>query len=605
MIEIIYALLAVAFILYVKVNFSVVSKWETPILVIVISFMLALMGIFGPKYNRYFVFIYTFIISIYLISQDIYHKAFNQYYRFNTAISLFKEVTQVKSSILELIELKHVLPLVFLFVMNVAFVVVYFLFQRKMYKSINQKTRLLSLLWIIPLVLQINSFSGMLDDAMHQEDIFQLNKTDYYIYNVIPNTNQFVEKFGVMTFGYRDIVSFYERDVVSESSRDEIEEFMNSREPQKDNAMTGIFEGKNIIMVQAESFMDVAIDSELTPLLYKMKHEGINIQNFNTPELPGSTSDTEFMSNTSLIPNSEGYAICYKYPYNTYKTTLASIFNSIGYRTLAFHNNYGQYYNRDVLFPNFGYDEFFDCTDLGLEDGMGDKKVMKVMKWIMVQSQGKYLAYWITYSGHQPYNLDSFGVSEENVERIKAKYPNIDESYVAYLAKNMDLDQSLTSLVESLECEGKLDDVVFVFYGDHIAKGLDFKSEIYYDQAGIEQRQDAIYTDLFIYNSATEGFEYEKVSTTLDLLPTIANLWNIDIDTQTIMGRDIFDPEYKGFYFSEWKPWETDNYVYDFIDDELTMKTEYSESLAKEEMNYYLNMKEIAKKILKLDYFKD
>ena len=202
-----------------------------------------------------------------------------------------------------------------------------------------------------------------------------MNKTDYYIYETIPNNNQFVSIFGTLPFGLRDGISLFETDILGAEHYVEVEEFLNSRSEQTPNMMTGIFEGKNVIFIQAESFIDAAIDETLTPTLYKMKNEGINIEGFDTPTLVGSTSDTEFMANTSIIPNSEGYAICYKYPFNTYVTTLASIFNDVGYNTVAYHNNYGDYYNRDIVFPNFGYDKFIDCTELGLEDEQADSTV--------------------------------------------------------------------------------------------------------------------------------------------------------------------------------------------------------------------------------------
>jgi hypothetical protein len=80
-------------------------------------------------------------------------------------------------------------------------------------------------------------------------------------------------------------------------------------------------------------------------------------------------------------------------------------------------------------------------------------------------------------------------------------------------------------------------------------------------------------------------------------------MWDIKIDTKTILGRDIFDETYNGFYFSEWEFWKTDNYIYDFINDKLYIDNDYDESVAEEEMNYYTNMKEKSKLILKLDYF--
>ena len=604
LIELIYTLIMLGYLIWLRTNYSISNEWEMPLFIIINIILIMMIWIIGPMLNRYFIFIYTGLITLYLVAQNIYHKAFNQYFRINTAISLSKEVMEVKSSINELIEAVHIKPFVILTIVTIVFVMFYFLLQRKCFKLIYRiPYKLLCLLLIVPIVNQYNNFNLMLDEARHQEDAFQLNKTDFYIYDTIPNTNQFVDKFGLITFAYRDTLSFYEQDLISHEDYIAIEEFLNTRKPHSNNEMTGLFEGKNVIMIQAESFMDVAIDEILTPTLYKMKNEGINIKNFNTPALPGSTSDTEFMSNTSLIPSSEGYAICYKYPFNTYKTTLATIFNDLGYRTLAFHNNYGQYYNRNVVFPNLGYQKFYDCTELGLEDEASDKDVMEVLKWIFVESKTNYLAYWITYSGHQPYNLDSVGVEEKNVNIIKQLYPNLEDGYVAYMAKNMELDQALNTLVTELEKVKKLDDVVFVFYGDHIVKGLDYDSNAYYETVGKTKQHNSTYTDLFFYNSATSGFEYDKVSTTLDLLPTIANLWNIEIDTKTILGRDIFDETYDGFYFSEWEFWKTDNYMYDFINDKLYIENGYDESYAENEMKYYLNMKEMSKKILKLNYF--
>ena len=48
------------------------------------------------------------------------------------------------------------------------------------------------------------------------------------------------------------------------------------------NEMTGIFEGKNLIYITAESFTDLAIDEKHTPTLYKMSNEGISFTNFYT-----------------------------------------------------------------------------------------------------------------------------------------------------------------------------------------------------------------------------------------------------------------------------------------------------------------------------------
>lgn len=608
LIEIIYTLVMIGYFIWLRNNYSIVNAYEMPLLNIILLILIIMIWFIGPMLNRYIVFIYSGLCTLYLVSQQIYLRAFHQFYRFNTAIDLKNEVQGVQDSILELLIKKDFYPFIILIVITIIFVLAYFFLQRKCFKLIYRiPYKLASLILLFAISQQYVKFNEIIEATRHQEDSFQLNKTDFYIYDQIPNVNQFVDKFGLITFGYRDAQTLFEHEYYTEMDYQSIHEFFDGREPLKKNQMTGIFEGKNLLMIQAESFNDLALDNELTPTLYKMKNEGINIEGFNTPALPGSTSDTEFMANTSFWPSSSGHAICYKYPNNTFETTLPKMFKKEGYNVNAFHNCYGQYYNRKITFPNWGYDKFYDCTELGHEDRMSDKDAMDVMKWIMIETEQPYMNYWISYSGHQPYDLDEVGVQPKNVERIKTKYPSLDDDYVAYLAKNMEIDQCLGDLFVELKKVNKLDDLVVFFFGDHIVKGLDIENgDNYYKQTGIEFGESKKYTDLFIYNSATEPMEYNKVSTALDLLPTIANMWGMDINEKTFFGHDIFDDDYNGFHFSEWGFWYTNDYYYDFIEDKFYPRVDnFNENEARKEVEYYKKMKEISEKAMRVDYFKE
>ena len=69
------------------------------------------------------------------------------------------------------------------------------------------------------------------------------------------------------------------------------------------NEMTGIFEGKNLIMILCESLDDSAIDKEITPTLYKLKNQGISMNNHYAPLFINHTSDSEFISLTGIYPS--------------------------------------------------------------------------------------------------------------------------------------------------------------------------------------------------------------------------------------------------------------------------------------------------------------
>lgn len=219
------------------------------------------------------------------------------------------------------------------------------------------------------------------------------------------------------------------------------------------------------------------------------------------------------------------------------------------------------------------------------------------------------MAFWITYSGHQPYTLsetETAGLSTENVERIREKYPDLSDEYVSYLAKNMDLDQALEEFMTTMAQAGKLDDVVFIVFGDHMAKGLDFsEGSSFYEETGLTYAYDMGHTELFFYCTGIDHQEvYQRTGTCLDLLPTAANLWGLTLDTQEVLGSDLFDPDYHGMYFDTWGNWLSDYYWYNSVSDELKLYDENDDrSQAEEEIYYHLELQEVSDEILSVDYF--
>ena len=608
LIELAYTFFNIFYFRFVKQTYSVSTAYEAELFSIYLLIAIFLIWFLGPMLNRWFMLLYGEIFNAYLIAQTCYRKAFQSYFRFNTVADLLSEVWGARDSAAEFVSRQDIAVLVIYPAVTILFIVLYFLFERKVFRL---RARLLAMagscLLFFPAAKHYGAYRGMIEAARAEEDGFQENLTDYYIYNVIPNSNQFVEKFGLIPFAYRDAQTFLNKNVTGKEEKAEIEQFLSQRKEQAADDHTGIFAGKNAFFIQAESFNNAALDEELTPTLWKMYSEGIRIQGFNTPALPGSTSDTEFMANTSLIPSSQGHAVCYTYPTNAYVTTLPGMFTKAGYQAYAYHNNYSTYYNRAVTMLNFGYQEFYDSYRIGVENEASDSEVMNVLKWIYAENEDPWMAYWITYSGHQPYDSEtSPGVTAENLARVREKYPDLEDAYAIYLAKNMDLDQCLTDFMQVLSDAGKLDDVVFVLFGDHEAKGLNFYSDgNFYQETGKKYEDSYRYTDLYFYNSAAEPEVYDKVGTVLDLVPTVADLWGFSIDTKTILGNNLFDPDYRGFFFSEWDRWETDDYIWDFMNNTYTFRHPYDEAKAAEEMAYYTKEKQISGEILELDFFAD
>ena len=66
--------------------------------------------------------------------------------------------------------------------------------------------------------------------------------------------------------------------------------YINSLTPARENQYTGLFKGKNLILITAEAFTKQVIDPKLTPTLYRMATRGIQFTDYYQPAWGGSTT---------------------------------------------------------------------------------------------------------------------------------------------------------------------------------------------------------------------------------------------------------------------------------------------------------------------------
>ncbi len=147
LIEIIYLLAVFLYMLVLKVSFSTSSAYDFLMLIFFSAIIIGILILAGSKFNKYVGFILLALYTLYLVAQNVYYRAFSQYFRFETAIGLSKEVAGVTDSIAELIHFEDILPFIILTVIHVLFIVLHFLFQKKY--SYKLKYRLLSIIFVI------------------------------------------------------------------------------------------------------------------------------------------------------------------------------------------------------------------------------------------------------------------------------------------------------------------------------------------------------------------------------------------------------------------------------------------------------------------------
>ncbi len=609
-IEFILLVIGVGFFIWTNQSYEIQTNYQ---LLFSAALLLGFIGVYYVipcPLNTLVFLLFSSVYYVYVLAQNVYYEAFGQYFRLSMLVSMKNEIGESTDSIMEFIRPEYFYPLVVLLIISIV-ALIFYLFNRK--ATIKYRFRIP--IFLLCFIMAFSSYAfakNRVEKSKESEDTFMVYKTDYYVYTSIPSTTQFSSEFGFSGLLVRDLESFFQKSQLASSYQAEIEEYMNSREPYSENMMTGVFEGKSLLMIQAESLMNIAIDKDLTPTLYKMMNEGILIQGYNSPLMDGSTSSTEFMANLSLYPlNDDGYNPSLKFMNNTYKTTLPKMFNSVGYKSYAFHNNYGEFYSRNIIMPNYGYN-FFDSLALGVESESADSVYLEIAKWILLEKE-QFFAYWITYNGHQPYDLEQKPEIAQYISLVQETYPTLKDDYVSYLAKTIDMDRAITAFLQNASDAGKADDIVIVIFGDHYAKGLvdDAAVADALNAMGLpsdeESVKDATATPLIFYSpSMSESLQYEKVSNTIDLLPTIANLWGFTIDETTVLGNDIFAEDYDGFYFNVTETYMTDLFRYNFIQGKVISLAEgVTEQQALEEVNQIIQRFEISKYILEMDFFKE
>ena len=342
-----------------------------------------------------------------------------------------------------------------------------------------------------------------------------------------------------------------------------INNFMANEKGTKKNKYTGMFEGKNLIYIVAESFSEIAVSEELTPTLYKLVHEGFYFKNFYTSNNL-STIGGEFQALTGLYADNEilGYwrSGSRYYPYG-----LANVFKGLGYNAYAYHNNSAYFQDRNIYLPSQGFDNFKGCYT-GLEKVMNcdvwpqsDVEMINATVNDYINSDTPFVTYYMTVSGHFYYTYGLNAMAAKN--RGAVDHLDYPEEVRGYLATQVELDKALELLLNKLDEAGKLDDTVIVLLADHFPyylsnEHINLLSDYYRDPL-IEANSN----NLIIYNSKMKPVEIDKVGMSIDVLPTVLNLFGVNYDSRLIMGKDILSST-EGIAIFKDKSWVTNKGAY-------------------------------------------
>lgn len=366
--------------------------------------------------------------------------------------------------------------------------------------------------------------------------IWDMNSDPATIYRNFTDSKASMSLLGLYHYTFRDLhlTLFPNSGHLTQEERDEIEAFAQSR-PHEDNEMTGKLAGKNLILVQLEAIDTWMLD--YMPALQAVKEHSLSFANHYTPAyITGGTFNTEFIANTGLFPAATGTPTSV-YTRNSYPKSLANLFREQGYTANSFHGSEGEVYLRGSIHPNLGYEAYHSGSDMGMPNFTLDSQLMEAYDQF-TSEDGPFFSFIITYSGHGPYG-EGNAIYQAHADAAKAAAKRTDGKYVYAVGHAMETDLFIKDLMSKLQEDGMLENTVVAFYADHYNYYM-LDDPLVMDIKGVDSMNMLQHTDFFIYSKDLEPRSVEKYSSTLDVLPTLANLFGLDADYGLMAGDDIF-----------------------------------------------------------------
>lgn len=591
----------ILFIVYEELVFSCIIFKTFPAsfgLIILFSIPIAIVlnlitSVFKPKVNKIITYIITIALIIIFGAQIVYYSMYE------AIISFFSmmhggQVTEFMEVIIDVVLrnwygiLLFIIPLIILIILSKKKVIT---FEKNSIKQIAIK---------ITSVLIIQLIALLCVNFINTDDMYS-NKNLYYNIHVPKVT---ANRMGLLTtmrldlqrfiFGFEEKLSVQTNAIPKEEEKDsynityidfdklikneedntikEMHEYFSTQEASKKNKYTGMFKDKNLIVLVGESFSSLAIREDLTPNLYKLYKEGFQFDNFYTPIFPVSTADGEYITDTSLIPK-EGVWSFLRVAGNYMPYSYANVFEKQGYSSNAYHNHTATYYERDKYIETMGYNSYL-AVGTGLEDRMdtsnwpnSDYEMVKTTVNDYINNE-KFMAYYMTVSGHMNYTKIGNMMVYRNWDQVKdLPYSN---KAKGYLAANIELDKAVGELLSRLEQAGKLEDTVIVISGDHYPYGLTLDEINELSTFERDDKFEKFRMPFLIWSGSMKGpIKVEKIGSSLDVLPTVLNLFGAEFDSRLLMGRDILSDSDPIVIFSD-RSFITDKGRYNSLTEQFT-----------------------------------
>lgn len=495
-------------------------------------------------------------------------------------------------------------------------IIICFIFGLKYFKE-NKKTNLKRIIKIFFIFLILHFITPLLLGKANDNLDWSTWRNPRNIYINFNDNNKSMMISGIYEYSVRNFyITFIKaKKTTNEEDITFLKEEYSKEEESYNTKYTGKYKDKNLIILQLEGTDNWLITEEDTPTLYNMMKDSINFTNhFSYYNGGGSTFNSEFAVNTGFITPLSYTQNAYTFNKNYFPYSLANLFKNEGYSVNAFHMNNSEYYSRGTNYKNWGYDNYYGLKDLGTYKNdlytLDRELILNETFNEKMFSEEKFVDYIITYSGHLPFTTEK-GVckklitedilKEENIEELPNDYilpSKTEEECARRQAKETDYMVEL--LLNNLKEKNLIDNTIIVVFTDHYLYTLS-------DQTILEKYKDTNNnlinkTPFFIWDNGNSKKKITSVTSQLNILPTLINLFGLEYHPNYYIGYDALNPNYNGYVFFSDYSWYDGNV---YVDGGIVTNGKYIEPLILEDKNYFVNYM-IRKNdlTLKYNYFK-
>ena len=390
-------------------------------------------------------------------------------------------------------------------------------------------------------------------------------------FTVLPdNVDLDPEKYNILDLDFDAL----EASATSEDVK-ELDRYFGSAMPSEKNEYTGFLKDYNLITICAESFSSFLIDPVRTPTLYKLSHGGFLFENY-FGSYGSNTTNGEYtfcMGNYPDMSRSKAAASFFASQNNYLPFCLGNAFRAQGVQTWAYHNYIGEYYSRRDTHPNMGYtfQSAGDGLDITVNWPSSDLEMMEASVDDYLSSGEPFHAYYMTFSGHYQYDWEN-PMSLKN-KAIAEDLP-YSETVQAYIACNYELEKALTYLMNRLEQAGVADKTVIVLTNDHYPYGLTIEETSELAGHEVDETFEKFRNSFICYVPGMEPVTVDTYCSTVDILPTLLNLFGLPYDSRLLAGRDILSPQAYDMAVLSDQSIVTEHYGFNAATGDITIFTE-------------------------------